>query len=33
MARSTKKNKKRRIESDFLSGKNKIGGGKIKNNY
>ena len=27
------KNKKRRIESDFLSGKKKMGGGKIKKNY
>ena len=33
IARKTKKNKKRRIESDFLSGKNKMGGGKIKKNY
>ncbi len=27
------KNKKGKIESDFLSGKNKMGGGKIKKNY
>ena len=31
--KNIEKNKKGKIESDFLSGKNKMGGGKIKKNY